>query len=529
MKLQSQSNTKRALAYIRISSQRQVNGESPETQQQAINAYASRGNIEIVKTFYDEAKSGKNTDRPALKELIQYAERYRDDIDHVIVYKMNRASRDMASYVTGFLLPLKRIGITIRSATEPTDDSVYGQFMEMFNVLVGQMDNETKRAFTVDNMTNLSLQGWWQAPAMVGYDIHKIPNEVGKLRPTLKPNSMAPIVRQVLERFSEGNITKAELTRYAASIGLRSRYGKKLSEDRIHAMVKHPIYAGYVANKQTSWELVEGKHEAIISRDTYEMNQTLLYGKRKRAGEVRQMFNPNYPLKGLVLCPSCMKPLYASAPKTGAGGKSPRYHCSRPQCKGLYKSIKASVMHEDFEEMLQGIKPDERLLALYKEVLITEATNQLGSLNVKISKARNQLNTVAENRLSAMKKFNADQLTVEEKTELVNAYDDDKEAISGELRQLERQQTIREADIDIALDVMRDVDRQWLLASPSSRVRFQSMLFPQGLVYDYENHRFGTSQINPFYRLVATKKDSEAPSKSFLVAGRGFEPLTSWL
>ena len=131
------SHNKRALAYIRISSQRQVNGESPETQQQAINAYASRGNIEIVKTFYDEAKSGKNTDRPALKELIQYAERYRDDIDHVIVYKMNRASRDMTSYVTGFLLPLKRIGITIRSATEPTDDSVYGQFMEMFNVLVG--------------------------------------------------------------------------------------------------------------------------------------------------------------------------------------------------------------------------------------------------------------------------------------------------------------------------------------------------------------------------------------------------------
>lgn len=59
------------------------------------------------------------------------------------------------------------------------------------------MDNETKRAFTVDNMTNLSLQGWWQAPAMVGYDVYKIPNEVGKLRPTLKPNNMAPLVRQV--------------------------------------------------------------------------------------------------------------------------------------------------------------------------------------------------------------------------------------------------------------------------------------------------------------------------------------------
>ena len=106
--------------------------------------------------------------------------------------------------------------------------------------------------------------------------------------------------------------------------------------------------------------------------------------------------------------------------------------------------------------MLHSIKPDDRLLALYQEVLVTEATNQLGSLNTKISKTRHQLDTIAENRLSAMKKFNADQLTVEEKTELINAYDEDKEIASDELRQLEHQQTIREADIDIALEVMRD-------------------------------------------------------------------------
>ena len=54
-------------------------------------------------------------------------------------------------------------------------------------------------------------------------------------------------------------------------------------------------------------------------------------------------------------------------------------------------------------------------------------------------------------------------------------------------------------------------------------------LFPQGLVYDYENHRFGTSEISTFYRVLPTKKDSEEPSKSFLVAGVGFEPTTFWL
>lgn len=68
-----------------------------------------------------------------------------------------------------------------------------------------------------------------------------------------------------------------------------------------------------------------------------------------------------------------------------------------------------------------------------------------------------------------------------DKTDLINAYDDDKAMIADELQRLERQQAIRETDIDIALDIMRDADKQWLLASPSARTRFQSILFPTGV------------------------------------------------
>ena len=63
-----------------------------------------------------------------------------------------------------------------------------------------------------------------------------------------------------------------------------------------------------------------------------------------------------------------------------------------------------------------------------------------------------------------------------DKTDLINAYDDDKAIITDELRRLERQQAIRETDIDVALEIMRDADKQWLLASPSARTRFQSIL-----------------------------------------------------
>ena len=520
---------KRALAYVRISSQRQINGESPETQKAAIARYADANDIDIVLTYFDEAKSGKNTDREELQKMLSYAQKHKDEIDYVIVYKMNRASRDLNTYVVGFSMKLKALGIGIRSATEPIDETPLGQFMEGFSILIGQMDNDTKRGFTVDNMTALALQGYWQHPPVLGYDTHKIKNETGKMRPTLKPNNMGLLVKDVLERFSRGGITKAELTRYAEGIGLRSRYGKKLSEDAIHKMLSRPIYAGYVEDNFTQGVLVDGKHDALISKETFELNQSMLYGKRSRKGEVRQQVNPDYPLKGTVKCPSCGKHLYASAPKTGAGGKSPRYHCSRPTCKGFVKSIRASVLHDNFEDMLQRIEPDDAVLRLFKEVVLTKAATELGSLNNKIAMRRSRLNTISDNRLSAIKKFNSDQLSEQEKNDLVEALDQDKQTELDELNLLEQQQSLREEDIDLAISSMRDTATQWSIASPSAKLRFQNTLFPRGIVYDYENDRFGTTEISPLYRLLPNKKDSKVPLKSFLVAGVGFEPTTLWL
>ncbi len=101
--------------------------------------------------------------------------------------------------------------------------------------------------------------------------------------------------------------------------------------------------------------------------------------------------------------------------------------------------------------------------------------------------------------------------------------------LTSELRELERWQTVRESDIDIALNVMKDVDKQWLLASPAAKARFQSILFLRGIIYDYENNRFGTTEISPLYRVLPTKKDLPESEKSFLVAGARFELATSWL
>src|SRR5437870_4572377 len=92
--------TKKAIGYVRISSIKQVDNESPDTQKEKIQQYADSNGIEVLRYYYDEAKSGKNAEREELKNLLKYALDYKGKIDHVIVYKMNRASRDLESYIT---------------------------------------------------------------------------------------------------------------------------------------------------------------------------------------------------------------------------------------------------------------------------------------------------------------------------------------------------------------------------------------------------------------------------------------------
>ena len=101
--------------------------------------------------------------------------------------------------------------------------------------------------------------------------------------------------------------------------------------------------------------------------------------------------------------------------------------------------------------------------------------------------------------------------------------------IEDDIEQLCLHQRIQASDIKFALHVIEKVDAQWLDAPLETRIRFQDMLFTWGLTYDYESDSFGAKEISPFYRLVTNKKDSELPSKSFLVAGVGFEPTTSGL
>lgn len=515
------SEPKKAVAYIRISDKKQIDGESPETQKRMIQEYADKNNIEIVPDgwFFDEAKSGKNTDREDFQKLLLFITKKAKRINFVLFYKVNRGSRDAMSYYAGFKAILASRGIGVRSASEPmVDDTPIGRWMEGMLVLNGQLDNEIKGSATTDNMRSLARQGYWQHGPIIGYSTHKIPNGQGKPRPSMKPNEMAPKVKAVLERFSQADISKAELARFAQNISLKSPHGKYLSETSIARLLTNPAYAGFICNRFTDDELVDGKHQAIISPETYWLNQRILRAAtNKRFGMEHRSIHDDYPLKHFLLCHNCLKPLYGSAPKTGGGGHSPRYHCARPSCKGKTKSVSASEIHQRFLALLQDIKPSKGVLKLYKEILLRQAIKETGNLNKEIGTLRAKLNEIAEARIAANTKFSIDQLSKEERDEVVAKLNQEKFKVIDDLAEKEQEQTVQEKAVDYAINFMENTAQLWEDAIPEHRQRFQSLIFKEGLVFNTQTFEFGTTSISPLYRYIPTKKDLSGGEKSHLV------------
>lgn len=475
-RMQAQRPSK-AVAYIRVSDESQIEGESLDTQRARIQQYADHNGLEIVKWFGDEGRSAKTvTKRDDMMEMLKYCSRNKGKVGYAIFYNMKRASRDAPSYYSDLKAVLSGLGMAVRSATEHIEDSPTGRFIEGVLVLNGQLDNEIKAGTTIDNMQSIARQGWWQHGFLVGYDIERVKVGIKQKRTTLKRNKDALIVAELFTAFAQGGLTQADIKRMAKEKGLKNYKGKYLDDNAVYRMFTQPAYAGYICSKHTGFEMYEGQHmkEAIVGLETFQRVQHLIdASSRTRVGIKVNVPTQEYVLKRFVLCPNCQNPLYASSPRTGGGkSHSPRYHCARPSCKGLVPSVKAETANNAFAALLKDIQPSSATHMLYKEILNRTAMRQLDNLNRRLSDLRTALSALDEERSIAMRRWNKDEMSDTDKDEIIATIEGDKAEKKDQIAKLEEQQSVKQSQIDYAMNFMHDAHKLWVDADAGMRQRF---------------------------------------------------------
>lgn len=522
-----------AYGYTRVSTEEQTFGASLENQRLAIQKYANQNNIEIVGWYTDAGISAKTAHRPQLQKMLTDIAKHKGRIDHVVVYNVSRISRDMTSFFNDIGFIMAKCGVTLRSTQEVIDESPTGRFMLNIALSVHQLDNDIKSKTVKDDMSLLASYGWWMTQAPIGLKLKPIitgeytNDGKKKHHNTLEIDSTNDIGKKIqflLNRFSEGDIGPADLTKLAVNMGVNGKNGKPIVLNTMLGILRQSAYAGY----NTSKRMLEGKptkikdFDGLIDIETFNKNQRILSGKHCALVPGN---NELYPLRKLIICPKCGKLIRSSAPRNGSGKASPRYHCTT---KG-HGSIPIGEMHQLFVDFLEEITPNEGVIRLFKEIIKRTAAKKLGDTTRDLARHREAVSDIDKKLVEAVDAMLEGKIDLEEKNRYSEALERKRLDLRREIDNLERNQGLSEATIDYVLNFVSHPVKLWKDADLEAKQAYQQMLFPNGLHFDIKDKIFGTDDLSPLFSVISTKKEPSSGSNSGMVIPKGVEPLIFWM
>lgn len=200
----------------------------------------------------------------------------------------------------------------------------------------------------------------------------------------MRDEPVASIVQEALEGYATGRFQlQAEVKRFLESRPEypRDRNGEVRSQ-RITELLTRSVYAGYVEAPSWDISLRPGKHEALISYETFRTIERRLRGHAKVPA--RKNLYKGFPLRGFVTCGHCEAPLTANWSK-GRNNRYPYYLCRTKNCENYGKSIKREKLEGDFEALLYKLKPTEGLFTVARMMF-----EDLWNHRFEMQKARNK-------------------------------------------------------------------------------------------------------------------------------------------
>src|SRR6266849_10917108 len=234
-----------AVIYVRVSTKEQTEKLSLPTQLRACEEYCERQGFEVLARFREEGESAKTADRTELQKLLHFCRTHEGKVQFVVVFNLTRFAREKYD---DFALRahLKSLGISLRSATEPIDDTSTGKLMEGVLAAFAQFDNDVRSDRTRAGMRAALELGRWTFPAPLGY--LNAPKWSGK---SLVPDpERAAFVKQVFEDFATGRFTKQKVLARVTGLGLRTRRGMALSPQSFGQMMRNSIYIGRIESPE---------------------------------------------------------------------------------------------------------------------------------------------------------------------------------------------------------------------------------------------------------------------------------------
>ena len=363
---QEMSNRRQpALIYCRVSSTKQkTEGHGLDSQELRCRQYAEHRGYDVEAVFPDDVSGGGDfMKRPGMVALLSYLDAKPNENFVIVFDDLKRFARDR-----DFHFSLRR-ALTARGAKPEClnfnfDDSPEGEFVETIFAAQGQLEREQNRRQVIQKMTACVDHGRYVFAPPIGYKYADV-NGASMLVPD-EPN--ASIVRECLEKFASGVFqSPVEVQRYmTAQPSTPKSIRGQVNMSLVTNMLRRPLYAGLIRIEKWGGQLQQGKHEALISVETWKRVQDRLEGGAN--APARKDLNESFPLRGAVSCAECGSNMTAGFSR-GRSASYPYYFCQKKGCSQYRKSIRGEKLEAEFAELLRSLTPSPKLYALGRAML----------------------------------------------------------------------------------------------------------------------------------------------------------------
>jgi site-specific DNA recombinase len=504
-----------AVIYTRVSSDEQVKGLSLEVQEKACRDFCERSGWKVERVYREEGESARTADRTQLQAMLKELKKKGSLIEYLVVYDTSRFARDVFVHAT-LKHMLAGLGVKLRAATQPLDDSAAGRAIEGVFAVFNQLDNELRAEKIQAGMKEAALRGRWPHRAPLGYRNDRTAD--GRKCVTFHPEK-ALLVRKAFDLVLEGE-APADALRRVTALGLTNAATRPVRLQEFHKVLRNPFYKGVVASGKVE---AKGQHEPLVDPGTWAKVQVVLAGGGMPEHQAaRHPLNPAFPLKGFIRCAFCGKPLTGALSRGKMGARYGYYFCWKPGCRKV--NIRTERLEERFQELLHRVQLEEPMVR-FLEATLRDMWQELGRDAVAEATAVRRRITELETRKKRLLDAYIYRQAIDRDT-----FEEEKKEIETaqglahfELHELEVDNLDLETSLEYASALLTRTSRIWSDASPEQKIKLQPLIFPEGATFDGKELR--TPEISlPFRYLEPLNEEGWVK-----VEQKGFEPSTPTL
>jgi site-specific DNA recombinase len=364
-----------AISYARVSS----DGQKIDGQEESCRGWCEANeDIKIIKTFKDEGISWTVLDRKGLMDAIAFLEKENKKytkITHFVCTEFSRIARpDEVIQGTQIVSRIEATWVKIITTLEHRDTSTdEGRLMDDIKFSIARYERKKTMKRAKNGMVSLALNGGWPFWRVPPWYM-KVGE--GKDKTIEVDETKANIISKWLELFANNVlVSNSDLLGYFKWEGLTTNskfYTGKLwlsFIEKTFDLHRLFFYAWYVVYPDR-WinEPIKGKRQGIISLElVYDLiNKLQKWGVKKNTRNTNA--SSEFPLRGMITCPSCTRFLTSWYSTGKAGNRFPYYWCSNKFCPQR-ENIPKNFLEEDFERLVKSYEVPAPCITMFDTML----------------------------------------------------------------------------------------------------------------------------------------------------------------